>query len=91
MKMLRECIQKMVRLRAKDLRSFNIVNGCAFCDFTSFCLQTGALLGVDGVSSYNLNDFLPHPTTISRNTQIIFKEEREKLSIEMEDVIANSK
>lgn len=86
-----ECTKKLVFLCAKDLRSFNIVTGEGFRDFVQFCLEAGAVLGPSAVSEVDLTDFLPHPTTISRNAQTITEVERGKLSANILNIIAEGK
>lgn len=70
-----ECAKKMVNFCAADLRSFNVVNGNGFKALAKFLLETGEKFG----SNINLEEFLPHATTISRKTFITAEEERMKL------------
>lgn len=87
----KECTNKLVWLCSKDLRSFNVVSGNGFRDFVKFTLNTGAILGISGVSELDFDDFLPHPTTISRNTETICQKERTKLCNTLQSLIEDGK
>lgn len=87
----KNCVQKLVMLCSKDLRSFNIVTGDGFRKYTQFCLQAGATLGVNAVADLDIEEFLPDPTTVSRNTQKLTSEERSMLVEKVKNVIANGK
>lgn len=86
--MKKECADKISKLCAKDLRSFNIVSGEGFREFVEFILQSGATLGVGNIS---VDDFLLHPTTVSRRTLAMANVEREKLLAEVKKIIKSGK
>jgi BRCT domain type II-containing protein len=65
-----EVTKACVSLCCKDIRPFDIVTDSGFADYSQSLIKIGSLHG-----NLNVKDLLPHPTTISRNTQ----KEAEKL------------
>jgi hypothetical protein len=53
-----------VSLSCKDIRPFDIVTGSGFTDYLQSLIKIGSLH-----ENLNVKDLLPHPTTISCNTQ----------------------
>lgn len=53
-----------VTLCSKDVRPFDIVSGSGFINFAQTLLQIGATYG-----NLDAKNLLPHPTTVSRNTE----------------------
>ncbi|KAL4088553.1 hypothetical protein QTP88_023646 [Uroleucon formosanum] len=57
-----ETINKCVKYCSLDIRPMSAIKGLGFCEISQFFLDTGAKYGYT-----DLNDILPHPTTVSRH------------------------
>lgn len=78
-------IKKCVYMCAEDMRSFEIVSGSGFKSFCQFLLKVGA----EQQGVFDVNDLLPHPTTISRHLKIESANKRLEILPEIREYIQN--
>lgn len=63
-KLKSECIDKCVRFCSLDIRPMTTIAGPGFKELGQFLIKVGSQHGPD----ININDLMPHPTTITTNT-----------------------
>jgi len=59
---LNECKEKYIQFVCQDIRPMDIVSGPGFKSLASYLIEVGSQFG-----QIDVDDLLPHPTTISRN------------------------
>lgn len=79
---------KCVQYVTQDLRSFAAVNGSGFKALARCLVETGVKLGS---KNFDINDILPHPTTISRNLHKIHTTELQRFVSELQPLLEQGK
>jgi len=80
-----EAIEKCVKYCSLDLRPMLAIKGKGFLEIAQFFLNVGAKYGVS-----NINDIIPHPTTVSRHLIKTTTDVRKKLFSEIYSLIKNN-
>lgn len=82
---MNECKEKCIKFVCQDIRPMDIVSGPGFKDLASYLIKVGSQFG-----QIDVDDLLPHPTTISRNLIKNSDAKREQLFISIKPfLIAN--
>jgi len=62
-KLKSECIEKSVKFCIVDIRPLSIIDESGFKELGQFLMKVGHQYG-----DVDINDLMPHPTTVSKNT-----------------------
>jgi len=73
-KLKSECIDKSVKFCSMDIRPLSIIDGSGFKELGQFLIKVGRQYG-----DVDINDLMPHPTTVSKNTIKIAENHRNTL------------
>lgn len=80
--------EKCAEFAAKDLRSFDTVEGEGFKNLAECLIRTGVQLAS---KNFDINDIIPHSTTVSRQVTKMHEDSLKQFVLELKSAIEKGK